>query len=865
MDVLERADALADLDRLLAQSADGGRIAVVCGEAGAGKSTLAHAFAAAAGNRARLLWGACDPLLTPRALGPLHDIARQAGGELRDRMAGLHSDDGERHRAARGEVFEALLAALDGPRQRLRPVVVIEDLHWADEATLDMVAFLGRRLPQCRALLLLTHRDDEIGPDHQLRTVLAGLPRQAVRRLALPPLSAAAVAELAHRAGRAAAGVYEVTGGNPLLVTEVLATAAQDVPPTVRDLVLSRLSAMSPAAREVAGLVSVVLSQVEPALLGSRAAAVDECLAHGVLATAGNRVGYRHELLRRAVEESLSPVRRAALHAEVLAALAGRPGVDPARIVHHAHHAGDTAAVLRWAPVAARRASGLGAYRQAAAHYATALECAAGLTDADRAGLLEAYSVAAYLGGLTPEALAARKQALLVREALGDTAAIGAGLRWVSRLSWWTGRTVEARSAAVRAVEVLSTLPPGRELAMAYSNLSQLHMLAEDAVAAIDWGERALELAGRFGDRDTELHARVNIGSARLQSGEPAGAVELERAYEEAAAAGLDDHACRALVNLACLPVDYADYDAVEPAMARVMAFTTARDLDGYSRHVLGTRARVRLARGDWAAALADADRALAGPDQPGGCLIGGLVTRGTIAARRGQPGAYADLAVAAERGHATDELQFVAPASAALSEWFWLTGDPDRAAAEAKRGLEVAERAGHAWFVGELAYRLWRAGGLAEAPAGAARPYRLAIDGDWRGAAAEWTARGCPYPAAEALSCGDADAVAEALRIFDAFGAVVPARRLRAQLRDRGLRVPRGPRPSTAADPTGLTARQAEVLRLLADGLSNAQIAQRLTVSPKTVDHHVSAVLGKLGVPSRGLAAAAARDRGLV
>ena len=106
------------------------------------------------------------------------------------------------------------------------------------------------------------------------------------------------------------------------------------------------------------------------------------------------------------------------------------------------------------------------------------------------------------------------------------------------------------------------------------------------------------------------------------------------------------------------------------------------------------------------------------------------------------------------------------------------------------------------------------------------------------------------------ALACGDGDAIAEALRVLDGFGAVVPARRLRAELRERGLRVPRGPRASTAADPAGLTARQLEVLALLAEGLSNAQIADRLTVSAKTVDHHVSAVLGKLGVPTRGLAA---------
>jgi len=854
MDLLERDGALAELDALLADTAGGGRIAVVSGEAGAGKSSLATAFAAATGPRAWVLWGACDPLLTPRALGPLHDIAREVGGALRERMAA-----GER-----SAVFDALLDALDGPRQRRRPVVVMEDLHWADEATLDLVAFLGRRLAVLRVLLVLTYRDDEIGPDHQLRTVLAGLPRTLVRRFPLAPLSVQAVDELARRAGRASSSVYAVTGGNPLLVTEVLAATDSAVPATVRDLVLSRLSALSPEGREAAGFVAVVPSQAEPALLASRGAGVEECLAGGVLSATADGVAYRHELLRRAVEQELSPVRRAALHADVLAQLAARAGVDPARLVHHAHHAGDAAAVLRWAPVAAVRAAGVGANKQAAAHYELALRHAAGAPAAERAELLEAYATVAYLAGQIVEALEARRQALTLREQAGDTVRIGENLRWVSRLSWWRGYTRQARQAGVRAVEVLESIAPGPQLAMAYSNLSQLHMLAGEATA-IEWGERAIDLARHFGDLDTEVHALVNVGSTRMERDPVQGFAELERAYAIAAAAGLDDHATRALANKACQAVEWCDFDIAEDVLERVLDFAEARDLDGYVRHLLGYRAAMLLARGDWAGAQADAEAAMSGPERPGPSRSTAQVALGKLRARRGDPDAVDILLKAEGPAYEADEVQFVGPVSTGLAEYYWIAGDPVRAAAEARRGYAVAERFGHAWFAGQLAYWQWRAGEPIPVTELIALPYRLLIEGDWRGAAAEWERRGCAYARAEALSCGDEEAIAEALRIVDGLGAVGTARRLRAELRDKGAKVPRGPRPATAAHPTGLTARQREVLTLLAEGLSNADIAARLTLSVKTVDHHVSAVLGKLGVPSRGQAAAAARRLGLL
>ncbi|MER7891934.1 AAA family ATPase [Micromonospora sp. NPDC094482] len=866
MELLERAETLGAMDDLLAATASGGQIALVAAEAGAGKSTLVTAFAAALGPRARVLWGSCDPLLTPRALGPLHDVARQVGGVLAERLTALHAD-GRPDPLRRGAVFDALLDELAGPRHRPRPVLVIEDAHWADEATLDLTAFLGRRLARCHALLVLTFRDDEVGPGHPLHAVLAGLPRPLVRRLPLPPLSTAAVAELAHRADRAPAGLYQATGGNPLLITEVLAADGEGVPPTVRDLVLARLATVSPAARAVAGLVSVVPSRAESYLLDDQPpAAVQECLDRGLLVPAGNGVRFRHELLGRAVRESLSPVQRAALHVTVLTKLAPRPDVDAARLVHHAHHADDAEAVLTWAPIAARRAATAGAHRQAADHYAVALPRSRALPAPRRAELLEAYATAGYLAGLGVEALDAWRSALALRETEDDPLRIGEDLRWVSRLSWWTGDSGGARTAATRAIEVLESAPPGVQLAMAYSNMSQLLMLADDGEAAIRWGGRALALARRLGDVETEAHALVNVGSARLQRGDVDGIAELERGHALAAAHGLDDHAARALVNLATMSVEWRRLTTGADALDRALRFSRARDLDGYARHLLGYRARLRLDRGDWAGAQTDAEQALAGTDQPGGSLIPALVARGRLASRRGELAGPDHLATAARWAERSRELQFVGPVTAALAERYWLAGKPERAAGEARRGYRLAAEAGQLWFAGELAYWLWRAGEPVREGMVLASPYRRLVEGDWAGAADEWERLGCPYPRAEALACGDEEAAGEALRILDGLGATGTAQRVRAELRRRGIaRVPRGPRPATAAHPAGLTGRQREVLALLAEGLSDAEIAGRLSLSARTVGHHVSAVLEKLAVPSRGQAVAAARRQGLL
>lgn len=867
MDLLERSAQLAELSGELAAAATSGRVVLVAGEAGIGKSALVRWFGERHAADARFLLGTCDPLLTPRALGPLHDIARRTGGPL----AGLLAAGSPRE-----QLFAALLDEL-GHGSRV-PVVVLEDAHWADEATLDLLVFLGRRMPQTSALLIVTYRDDELAVDHPLRTVIGRLPADAVRRVRPEPLSEPAVAELARRAGRPAVGLRAVTGGNPLLVTEVLAAGDRGVPLTVRDLVLARFAGLAPDAQHVVRLLAVVPTWTELWLLeralGPPASTVEAAVAAGLLVVGEDTVGFRHELVRLAVEGSLSGLARRELNRLILTVLTGATGlgaadrgIDVARLVHHARQAGDTTALVRYAPEAARQAAAVAAHREAVEHYRAVLPHAGALSAPDRVELLEGYSLECYLSGLSAEAVAAGREALELREADGDPQKVGEGLRKLSRLLWWDGNRPEAEAAAGRAVSVLEAEPAGRQLAMAYSNQAQLDMLANRLAAATRWAGRAAELARGLDDRETLSHALTNIGSARLLGGDRGGRADLTEGFEVAVAAGLHDDAARALCNLATIAAEMHDYRNAHRDLDRALVFMRAHELAGYVQHLLGHRARVRLDQGDWTGAEQDARAALDERVAGGARVVDALVPLGLLQARRGDPAAAATLREAAERGFPTAELQWTAPVAAARAELAWLRGADQEIAVEAAGLFEVAVRAEHPWFAGELAFWLWLGGARPRTPVPVAEPYRLLLDGDWPAAADAWRELGCPYQQALALACGDQDeAGLTALALLDGLGARRAAQRVRGQLRRRGqLRVPRGPARSTAANPAGLTRRQVEVLGLLARDLTDAEIAARLSLSAKTVGHHVSALLAKLNVGSRRQSVAAARRLGVV
>jgi DNA-binding CsgD family transcriptional regulator len=861
MELLERKEFFDELEGILeAVAAGSGRIVLVSGEAGIGKTTLVEGFAERHSTKARVLWGACDALFTPRPLGPLYDIAPQTEGDLLTLLE---------QQAPRPSIFSAVVDELQ--KTKAPSITVVEDVHWADEATLDLLKFLGRRISRIRSMLIVTYRDDELAPDHPLRLVLGDLPPRSVARLRLLPLSEEGVNLLADRAGRPLEDLYEVTGGNPFFVTEALASKGTDIPSTIRDAVLSRAARLSPASRAVLELVSVVPARTQIWLLNDTirpaAALLEECVGSGILRYEADAIAFRHELARRAIADSLSVHRRQSLHALVLTALVQR-GSDAllARIVHHAAQAGDSAAVLQYAPVAARQAAALSAHRESASHYQIALQYAGELADEERARLFEYRSYECFLTDQTEEALLARRKALEIWKHLGNHFREGDNLRWMSRIQWFLGRGIEAEAFGNEAVKVLEQLPPGPELAMAYSNRAQLHMLADQREQAVLWGSRAIELARSLGATEILLHALNNVGTAEYRGGHDEGRVKLEESLRLALANNFHEHAARAFTNLAAMALRLRNYKLAMRDLDSCIAFTTEHDLLAAKLYMVAWRARAHFELGEWEKVADDVDAVLSVDRVSAITRISALAVLGHLRVRRGDPHAERVLSEARELALQTREIQRLAPVAAARIEAAWLKGELEQVMQEARFVLDAAKGHDDPWLHGEFASWIWRAGGAIDIGETIAAPYALQIAGNWRAAAEAWKKVGCPYEEAMALADGDETAQREALAIFEKLGAGPASERLRHALRSTGVRgIPRGPRPSTRQNPAGLTTRQMEVLALMAQGLGNAEIAERLFTSTRTIDHHVSTILAKLDARTRAEAVSHAFQSGLI
>ena len=858
-ELVERDVELAALVASVEAAASGeGSAMLVLGEAGIGKSSLIHEFLRAVEGHVRVLMGTCDDLLTPRTFGPLRDAAAAAGGPL----AAAFSSEPDRE-----SVYRALLDELSRPD--MPTVLVVEDIHWADDATLDALRFVARRLQRLRAVVVLSYRDDEVQPIH-LRQLLGALSGSTVRRLVLHRLSEAAVLRLTRAAGVDRPAIFATTDGNPFFVSEVLSSSSADVPANVVDAVLARVHQLAPETQVALDQLAVVPSQVEGWLVTALLGGMDplaEAEQRGMVALRPEGLAFRHELARHALEQSMPASRRMAFNRAVMDALLEHEHADLSRIVHHAVAAGEADTILSYAPQAAREAAQAGAHSQALAHYEHVVPHLEALPAEAQARILVEYAWQLYAAYRFVEAVEVAERAAQIWDRLGDRVAFGEALVAVSRSMYMADRPGPARAAIEEAVRVLAGT--GNTAAQAYAEAyhGAVLSLTDQFEAALEQLALARELAERANRPDLVALCLDYVGWSRVALGDELGVDDLRASLELASSITHYEYVARAYTNLGEAYYHLRDHDALERCIADGVQYCTDHDLPAHAYSLQAHGAMLMMVRGDLEGSEELLRDLVASVPDAGQLARLTLPTLGRVLARRGSPEAEHVLDRAWEIALRGDALLSLAPAGLARIEWAWLTGDVSRAQPQIDVLLDRTVVAGGFRCRGELLRYLDRAGVPVEPFTDCPEEWAAGVRGDWRAAAAAWERIGDPYERAlELADSGEPAPMLDALGVLEGIGAAAAARVVRRRLRDLGVtRIPRPRRADAPAGPSGLTARQLDVLALLTEGLTNAEIADRLVVSTRTVDHHVSAILTRLGASTRRDAVRMAADLRLV
>jgi len=855
--LLERDDTLAALCSLREQARRGsGQLALVEGEAGIGKSTLLRSMATSVDD-AVVAWGQCDDLFTPRELGPLYDLAPFLGADLVRFL-----DRGAPQSSLFPRVLEALADLPPGS------VLIFEDLHWADHATLDLLTFIARRLQVLRTLLVLSYRSDDVTREHPMTAVLGQVPAQLTTRLPLRPLSRATVAELAAAHGQDPQALYRTTGGNPFFLSELLAQPSADgaLPHSVRDAVMARLVRLDAAERALLEALSVspeaLTDILIEALLGSEALGTLAGLEARGLVERDNdgNVRFRHELARLATLEAMAPAEQRRHHRALLDLFVTQgDAIDPSRILHHAAALGDVERILDIAPAAARRASAVGAYRVAVAHLDLALKHVDQAEPEVAARLYEDWAQQRSLIEISQDLVAARRKAVELWKQLGRLERVGENLRCLWRLYWYLGDAEQGALAAEESLAILEAIPPSVELTRAYAMRSQMNLLKGQRAESIAWGQRALAMDASLLDVLTRTQVQVTVATAMLFDGDTAGEDMIEGALALALEHGLHEEAARVYTNYSEYAIVTGNWTKAEHLVREGLAFDIRHGLDAWTTYLRGRHAQLHLGQGLLTQAETLAHAALAEDCATELMRLPALTVLACVRSLLDCEDAEERLSDVLARAVAINEQQRITPVRLALITHYFLRDELDRARAQLQALVDFGHAVLRPWDAASL--RVWgQRLGIALAPGVGPHPtpaQALELDGDYAGAAQLLDELRRPVDAGlcrlAGARAGHRDLVEAGERCFAGAGCAIGAHAISRAAGARWTeRKDAASRRRRHEHPLGLTRKEIQVLALMAEGSSNNDIARRLSRSPRTVEHHVSSILSKLDASNR-------------
>jgi DNA-binding CsgD family transcriptional regulator len=845
---------LDELDNEIGVS--GGKFAFISGEAGIGKTTLIEHFLQSLGTERLKAVGLCDPLHTPRPLGPVRELAFQLFG----------GNEETSQEEAYFESFAQKLGNLETPA-----VLVMEDLHWVDDRTLDWMKFMGRRLAALPVLLICSYRDDETDADHSLRSALGHIPPASKVQIPLSPLSLDGVRQFCRGSNSSPDNLLQITGGNPFFLTE-LETAPVDagnIPSSIADALNTRLKQLpAPALRFIEtvscwpGLIpSDALQAIDADLLET---GLDIAFRRRFLIGVEGGFKFRHELMRQAAYNRLMPHKKSEAHAKFLDFLLKEPDAFEHLdlIVYHAYGARDETSLLRYAPLAAEKAAHYGAHREAVLYLEYAKELIHHAPDELAAEILERWAYEAGLSNaIDSEVVEAQETALAIWRKIDRPDRVGENLRWLSRFVWYLGEAEKAQAYIQEAIAVMEDKASSSETCKAYALRAQFFMLQDCMTEAVEWGLKALEAEKCFSDPETRAHALNTVGSAKLFRADREGEKLLRESLEISLSGGFHEQAARVYTNLSECLIELRELNKAGALLDEGIAFDTAHDLDSWTYYLIGRKAQLRFEQDRYHEAIAIARDVLQKENQTLLMKMPALLILARSLLRIGGDGALDVLAEAIDAAKKIAEPQYLVVVWTAELEQAVLSMDTEGAKSAFDRIAQLDPTLLSPRKLGEFLF--WSH--LAGFAVGQWRKWPVPVafsemlDGDTDASCSIFAAEASRYFAAWSLVASeDVSHFNEADDIFREIGALAARKHLRARLNALSIRevdlpgLERGHYGAARQHPYGLTGKEQAVLRLLVAGKANAAIAEELSRSRRTVENHVASILSKLQAKNR-------------